>query len=426
MTLPRCLPLLALVTLVLLTTASVRSDETPNAEEQKRIDKLIAQLNADDFEARNAAEKELMKIGPPALESLRKAAKSTEPEIARRAADLVSQLEELLKSGKQLTPKKVNLKVKDVSVADAVAELSKLSGYPIQIEGDKTKLSEKKITLETGEVSFWEAFDQLCLKGGLVEKTPENATGTLVVAEGTPKPVPTHYAGALRIRMLPETLKYKDGNVAEFMVELSIEPKFRQSKVLGAVKVDAAADQNGKPIMGLEAPSEKPTVMRAPVGLKLGDGQKIKDVSGTVLFETITADKALIIDDPAKNVGKMVKNDDGVSMRLDAFTKKDNGEVTLRASFIKPAMANPGGGIVINQNSFKEFKPELTDANGLPYQHTGTPGQGLSISGQVVSIQLTMTYKQGQGVGEPAQLALSSEKKAALNVPFTFKDIKLP
>ncbi len=33
-------------------------------------------------------------------------------------------------------------------------------------EGDKTKLAKRKITLDTGEVSFWEAFDQLCLKAG--------------------------------------------------------------------------------------------------------------------------------------------------------------------------------------------------------------------------------------------------------------------
>src|SRR5262249_23819057 len=70
----------------------------PTAEQQKRIDELIKQLGADGFDEREQAQKKLEKIGPAALESLRKAAKDPEAEISRRAADLVARLEELLKS----------------------------------------------------------------------------------------------------------------------------------------------------------------------------------------------------------------------------------------------------------------------------------------------------------------------------------------
>ena len=178
-----------------------KSDETtapkPTPEQKKRIDQLIKQLEADDFDAR-AAQKELEKIGPAALDSLRLAAKSSEAETKRRAAELITRLEEQLQSSKQLTPKKVHLQLKDVSVVDAVADLTKQSGYAIQIGGDKTKLTTRKITLDTGEVSFWEAFDKLCLTGGLVEPAADGkaAVGGLHVVEGTPKPTPTHYAGA--------------------------------------------------------------------------------------------------------------------------------------------------------------------------------------------------------------------------------------
>jgi hypothetical protein len=69
-----------------------------------------------------------------------------------------------------LTPKRVHLVVKDVSVSEAVAELARVSGYPIEITGDRRGLNDRKVTLDTGDVTFWEALQQLRQKGGLVEK----------------------------------------------------------------------------------------------------------------------------------------------------------------------------------------------------------------------------------------------------------------
>src|SRR5207244_1000701 len=58
---------------------------------------------------------------------------------------------------------------KDTPLKDALADFSKKSGYNLTLlEGDKLK--ERKVTLETGEVTFWQAFDQFCAKAGLVEQ----------------------------------------------------------------------------------------------------------------------------------------------------------------------------------------------------------------------------------------------------------------
>src|SRR5262249_29631729 len=65
--------------------------------------------------------------------------------------------------------KRVHLKLKDTPVLDAVAELQKQSGYPIQVMGDRTGVADKKITLDTGATTFWEALDQLCRAAGLTE-----------------------------------------------------------------------------------------------------------------------------------------------------------------------------------------------------------------------------------------------------------------
>ena len=49
-------------------------------------------------------------------------------------------------------------------------------GYPIEVMGDRSKLAGKKITLNTGLVPFWKAFDVLSDEAGLVERVQENST----------------------------------------------------------------------------------------------------------------------------------------------------------------------------------------------------------------------------------------------------------
>ncbi len=117
------------------------------------------------------------------------------------------------------------------------------------------------------------------------------------------------------------------------------------------------------------------------------------------MFETILAGKVLAIDNVAKNVGKSVTNDEGATLRLNSFTKKPNGDVTINATLSKVLMPNPGGRIVIGPNSFKEFQPELRNANGLAYQKTATPGQSISLSNRMLSISQTIRYRPQPGCG---------------------------
>lgn len=403
----------------------------PTPEQQKRIEQLIKQLDADRFEDREQAQNELAKIGPAALEALRAATKSPEAETRRRAADLVGQLEEALKASKQLAPKKVHLKLMEVSVVDAVADLSKQSGYPIQIDGDKAKLAQRKLTLDTGDISFWEAFDQLCQKGSLVEAGGDGkVVGSLHVVDGTPVPLPTAYAGAVRVRVVPDSVKRKDG-VVEMLLEMAIEPRFRQPKVLGAARVDTALDDKGQAVVALEKPEGKATATRAPAALKLdAQQQTLKELSGVVLFETVLADKVLIIDDVSKNVGKSVTNNEGAIMRLDSYAKQPNGDVRIQASLTKTLAPGAGGRIVVGGDSLKEFPPELRDGNGLPYQKGTVSRSSISVSSingnTTVSASQTLTYHPQPGCGEPAELAVTSDKQTALTVPFSFKDLKLP
>jgi hypothetical protein len=161
----RCLPALV-AGLALLWTAGPRTGAADEASD--RIERLVKQLGSNKFADRERAKRELQAIGTPALEALKKAA-GDDGEMGRRARDLARELEQKAVTERVLGGKKVKLTFKDTPVIDAVDELVRQSGYNIQIQGEVATLAKRKVTLDTGDTTFWPAFDQLCLKAGLVE-----------------------------------------------------------------------------------------------------------------------------------------------------------------------------------------------------------------------------------------------------------------
>jgi hypothetical protein len=147
------------------------AEEAPSKE---KIDKLIEQLGSDNFKDRDKAMKELAAIGLPALDALRKAAKSEDAEVRKRATEILPKIEIKAESRRILTPKRVHLVYKDTPVPDAVADFEKKSGYTLKLIDPEGKLKERKITLDTGETTFWHALELFCAKAELTEGTMQD------------------------------------------------------------------------------------------------------------------------------------------------------------------------------------------------------------------------------------------------------------
>jgi hypothetical protein len=161
-----CLLALGLGLAVLANNSSTRP---ASADEQSdRIERLVRQLGASKFADRERAQRELRAIGVPALDALKNASRD-DGEKGRRARELVVELQQKALIDQVLAPKNVRLNLKDTPVIDAVDELVRQSGYNIQIQGEVAGLAKRKVTLDTGVTTFWQAFDQLCDKAGLVE-----------------------------------------------------------------------------------------------------------------------------------------------------------------------------------------------------------------------------------------------------------------
>jgi hypothetical protein len=138
--------------------------------DRARISRLISELASTRFSERRQASRELDAIGEPALDALRQAVSHADMEICHRAKALVARIEKRLDTAAVLAPTRVRLVCKDMPVTDAIAELAKKAKIEILIDpASKVKLAKRKITMDTGEVTFWEALDVLCATAGLVE-----------------------------------------------------------------------------------------------------------------------------------------------------------------------------------------------------------------------------------------------------------------
>jgi outer membrane biosynthesis protein TonB len=142
-------------------------------DDPAQIDKLIEQLGSGHFQEREAATKALDAIGAPALEKLRAAAQGDDAEIKRRATDLVKRIEKRAQLSRILTPKRVHLVYKDTPLKEALEDLKKKSGYDLSLHDPEKKLADRKVTVDTGDVTFWEAFDKFCDAAGLMQTSQQ-------------------------------------------------------------------------------------------------------------------------------------------------------------------------------------------------------------------------------------------------------------
>jgi hypothetical protein len=279
-----------------------------DAADAARIKKLVEQLGSAEFQERENAVKELGAIGEPALEALRKAAASDDAEVKTRASQLVTKIERRAESARELAATRVRLVYKDTPLAEAVADLRKKTGYDIGLYDPDGKLKDRKVTLDTGETTFWHAFDQFCQKAGLVEATPEDMMKLVPVPPGPAFP------GAAPALPAPPPLPRPPKDRPR-------GPAAARFKAAGAL---AAAEQGpDRPVRKLPAAPALPVAAPAPPGLPgpgPGPGAPGLRVSQIALID---------------GKAKAVPSDDSTAVRVRAsgdarpLTPANDGEILL-------------------------------------------------------------------------------------------------
>ncbi len=189
------MPLALVLTLAL--TAQAPADEAAD---------LAGRVASADPAAREEAEGRLEEMGRVALPALRIAAdKAEDPVAGRRLAELI----DLIERRRLLRATPVVLDLKDVPVADAAAELSRVSGLRVALDPpDDPAWARARVSLATrGPIGFWAAVDRLATAGGLrVEpasywaNSPKDVPAVRL-ARGEASPVRPSYAGPYRVEL---------------------------------------------------------------------------------------------------------------------------------------------------------------------------------------------------------------------------------
>lgn len=361
-----------------------------------KIAALVRKLGSPAYLQREQARRDLEAIGPSILEPLRRASATADAETARRLADLVRNFEEQVLTQQVLAPKEVHLKLKDASVPQAIAELATISGYPIQFLGDATRFGSKKITLDTGKTSFWQAFERLCDEAGLMERvdltvqtgpghtsrvgkngirriypaapTPMITAGPILVTPREGEKSYVHVAGSLRTEMRVRREPNSKELTLTFIV--SAEPRMLNNGLIGRPVLTKAIDsQNRALVEASETPKSAPmprddfelfseTVEGTPMPLQRftqirvrSDAEAIRairEISGKLAYQLDLQNEVLAkIPNPLEAAGKSASTTNGGTMRVVAVKKQADSIVMDVA--LENTQANPfGNNIIIN------------------------------------------------------------------------------
>jgi hypothetical protein len=373
---------------------------------QKDVSALIGQLGARDYKLREQATKALEALGASALEALRQARASDLPEVRRRADALVRRIEGRIASEEILTPRKVRLTYSDTPLSEVLADLTRKTGAAVQLNDTSGRLAQRKVTLDTGEVPFWEALRLLCAKAGLREVEPprtappaarggglsvtivggglkpetkdvlkpraEDRPPVVALGDGAPPTLPTYVVGSVRLRVVDADVVplagRKPGERVATLQALA-EPALRWHEVL-AVRLERAVDDegqtragqyvalrpppaargggmiiiNGQVITADDQPKTDPT--RLPLHFQAGakPATLLKELKGVVSAQVLSAPKALVtVDEVLQAGGKTFSGPQGGEVRLGAVTRREDGQVTVRVEVAPPPRGTSDG-----------------------------------------------------------------------------------
>jgi hypothetical protein len=142
------IPVAAALCAIWVSPIVAQKPETSDAKLAARIARLVKQLDAPEFETREKAEKELLKIGKPALEAVAQAAKSPSAEVQIRAKRILATINASLRNFLFVDlQSKGNLKLTDSFHAFEGNHLKKLPQGEQVLGGVKFKIGPKLVQL---------------------------------------------------------------------------------------------------------------------------------------------------------------------------------------------------------------------------------------------------------------------------------------
>ena len=386
-------------------------------------------LGAPDHATRESAARSLFAAGKQAVAPLTAAARSPNPEVRRRSADLLDRLEAVRLGG----PTRVTVHADRRPLSAVAADLQRQTGYPLTLSENAGGIP---VTLHRDHVPFWTAVDALCEAGGLSANVQDDSRVALFPADATDPFV--CYAGPFRVAAtginagqhrqlagLPRKgLPAAGPEPLHLSFTLSAEPKAAVVGV-GQPTVFAADDDRGlslKPAPDAERASYYPPAVghRAlvhgfAVGLHRPDkgGTVIRRLRGTVPVAVLagTSPDAVLPDPAAGRVARGKASDLTVKSLAEA-----DGLLTLEVTVVRTAASPDGWQAGLPQ------RLELAGADGTPWAFAGVASQTSGPQSSTLAVQ----FRPPTTGAKPARLTLVEWRTVTREVTFEFADIPLP
>jgi len=476
---PRISFLSMLVALSLLGT----SRAAPSAPEQasaeaRRIQGLIHQLSSDEFPEREKAARQLEQIGSPALELLQKAARSGDLDFRRTVEELASRIQAQHLAALMLVPRKVTLDLKDVPVAEAVALLSRQSGYAIQVAENQPGVADQKITLQVRDLPFWEVLGQLCRQAELTEQRPAAgaAKGEILhLTRARGEELASGQTGSVRLGVLPAAraqIRFPAVEEGEgvLILDALAEPRLKGFGMIGIVRVQRAVDDQGQDRDVVHLTTETPPVntellrgggggrggrpLVLPPEPALGQRQValcvrpaekparvLRELSGFLSVQTYREleEDRIVVNNILEAGGTTCQGKKGEEIEIQDVTRWANGGVQIQLLLRNVTGPNQGGlpvavmrgrrARVVSESSGAldpAHLPQLLDAQGRAYHLAENLPQGIHLSQAGIAHQVTLVYRPAPGQKDPARLVLRGQQLVVFEVPFTLKNVPLP
>lgn len=436
---------------ILFSLASMLSGgEVEKSRETGTVERWIDQLGSGEFRIRDTANRALAQVGAQALPQLRKALGHPDPEVRRRVEALSPSLE----AAQVLSPKRVYLRLQHRPLKDAVAELSKLSGYKLVLSPDlppndpRTKLVHD---FRFDGLTFWQALEELCATGGLtlqqnfygddsIRLNYADTYSPFICQEGIFRVVAIgfDYGRSIQFGMLPRNTPPGQPNPEHlnFNLSLMVEPRLPLLGI-GPARLTAAHDEEKRSLLPPALPpgTDPYGGRRSYHGGYRSYGQQVQAnlvwpvkaarsvslVKGVIPVTLLTKqDPTVVTDKLAEAKGKKFEvGGSGFLIEDIAFTAGKQYQIKLAIDEEKPQ----GGNEYTRIHSVHQ-RLEVQDAAGVKYRsfYNSISTTGASHA----RVTLTLDNANAGAIGPPAKLVYYNWATMEHEVGFEFKDLPLP
>ncbi len=449
----------------------------------------IDQLGSESYEEREAATKELERIGPAAIPALAIAVCSENQEVARRAKRLLDRLRPRDSSSRLLRPRLITVSYRNTPLLFALADLKARTGLPLEFPMIQDPL--RLITCETGEVPVWEALDLFCRDASLRELIqPEletlhtgaqnrtyafppafltAETTPIVLVEGASPRLPGSRQSSVRVQILPASFPGHRVWLGTGEVELCLDVTpapglhWQDSPTVRITRVQDDAEREGgagtprieqlDPVFthfgprinrrnglafrpdfsnGTTAPHRQPNprIVRVPLKLATPSASSLKRLEGVVVGTVLVPSQTLIgITDLEQNLNRTFEGPDG--FRVTVLSIERVGDfVQLRVQSDSRVLWNGR----TNNGGIAWPEAPRNEASSNQWHARNAAGQTVPLTGRFLldlrSNEETQTVVHqltfSHSSGMPHSLHVVGPKREVVEVPFRFENVPLP